>query len=88
MRNQQIKIDKERCIGCGLCTKVCVTHNIKFQDKKIPIEVINQILEAGRLTHTAKNMQDVSFVVLDKENMCNDLSIRISRCKISAVCTT
>lgn len=41
----------------------------QFQDKKIPIEVINQILEARRLTHTAKNMQDVSFVVLDKENM-------------------
>lgn len=39
----------------------------QFQDKKIPREVISQILEAGRLTHTAKNMQDVSFVVLDKE---------------------
>lgn len=38
-----------------------------FQNKKIPEEVIEQVLEAGRLTHTAKNMQDVSFVVLDKE---------------------
>ena len=39
----------------------------QFQNKKIPIDIINQILEAGRLTHTAKNMQDVSFVVLDSE---------------------
>lgn len=38
-----------------------------FKDKQIPKEVIDQILEAGRLTHTAKNQQDVSFVVLDKE---------------------
>ena len=29
--------------------------------------MVRQILEAGRLTHTAKNMQDVSFVVLEKE---------------------
>ncbi|MCA5962555.1 nitroreductase family protein [Blautia sp. RD014234] len=39
----------------------------QFRDKKIPKEIMDQILEAGRLTHTAKNMQDVSFVVLDKE---------------------
>lgn len=38
-----------------------------FQDKKIPENVVDQILEAGRLTHTAKNSQDVSFIVLDKE---------------------
>lgn len=39
----------------------------RFQRKDVPAEVIGQILEAGRLTHTAKNMQDVSFVVLKKE---------------------
>lgn len=39
----------------------------RFQQKKVPAEVIEQILEAGRLTHTAKNMQDVSFVVLEQE---------------------
>lgn len=130
MKNHQVKIDTEKCIGCGLCAKTCVAHNIElkdkkarvvldecvmcgqctavcpkeaisisgydtrqveknrpaplnpqdvldvirfrrsirqFQNKKIPEEVIRQILEAGRLTHTAKNLQDVSFVVLDKE---------------------
>ena len=39
----------------------------QFQKKEIPHAVLEQILEAGRLTHTAKNMQDVSFVVLEKE---------------------
>ncbi len=38
-----------------------------FQNKSIPTEIIEQVLEAGRLTHTAQNMQDVSFVVLDKK---------------------
>ncbi len=130
MKQHQVKIDTEKCIGCGLCAKICVAHNItihhkkartvsddcilcghctavcpkkavtisgykaqsiekqaeirlnpdevlevirfrrsirKFKQEKIPKEVIRQILEAGRLTHTAKNMQDVSFVVIDKE---------------------
>lgn len=39
----------------------------QFKKKEIPHNVLEQILEAGRLTHTAKNMQDVSFVVLDKK---------------------
>lgn len=40
-------------------------RNIKKTE--ISKDIIQQILEAGRLTHTASNMQDVSFVVLDKE---------------------
>lgn len=123
-------IDNDKCVGCGMCAKVCVAHNIainnkkaetilddcikcgqctavcpkeaisisgydemqidkkedvrlnpddvlevirfrrsirQFKQKEVPREVIEQILEAGRLTHTAKNLQDVSFVVLDKE---------------------
>lgn len=50
----------------------------KFQQKEIPKEVIRQILEAGRLTHTAKNMQDVSFVVLDQEkNRMEQMAVSI-----------
>lgn len=128
-QRHQVMIDKSKCIGCGMCVKVCVAHNItihqkkagtlsgdcllcgqctavcpkmaisvsgyntrqdenkhirlkpedvlevirfrrtirNFKEKEIPNEIIGQILEAGRLTHTAKNMQDVSFVLLDKE---------------------
>lgn len=39
----------------------------RFKDADIPDEIIAQILEAGRLTHTAKNAQDVSFIVLKNE---------------------
>lgn len=130
MKQPQIVIDADKCVGCGLCSKVCVAHNLEiknkkvnkvmdscimcgqcsavcpkeaislegfddrqikktedirlnpddvlhtirfrrsvrnFKEEKVTKEVIEQILEAGRLTHTAKNMQDVSFVVLDKE---------------------
>ncbi|MFQ8707069.1 MAG: nitroreductase family protein [Thomasclavelia sp.] len=130
MKNHKVKIDTDKCIGCGLCTRVCVAHNIEVKNKKANIlldncltcgqctavcpkkavlitgyktqqieksdkislnpneilnvirfrrtirqfknkdiskKVIEQILEAGRLTHTAKNKQDVSFIVLDKE---------------------
>lgn len=130
MEQHHVVIDTNKCIGCGLCSKVCVTHNLvinqntartlnntcimcgqcsavcpqkaialdgyksgqiektddvrlvpedimnvirfrrsirSFQKKEIPAEVMEQILEAGRLTHTAKNMQDVSFVVLTSQ---------------------
>ncbi|CAK7079880.1 MAG: Ion-translocating oxidoreductase complex subunit B [Eubacterium sp.] len=39
----------------------------QFQDREIPKAVLAQVLEAGRITHTAKNMQDVSLIVLDRE---------------------
>lgn len=130
MNEHIINIDKEKCIGCGMCCKDCVASNIvienskaevhqnnclqcghcvavcpkeaitisnyptlpisknnevrlnpqevldvirfrrsvrHFQDKPIHKEIIKQIIEAGRFTHTAKNMQDVSYVVLDKQ---------------------
>ena len=130
MERHQVMIDTSKCVGCGMCAKVCVAHNIvindkkagillndclmcgqctavcphkaisisgyhsefkdktedvrlnpedilevirfrrsirRFEQKEIPKEIIGQILEAGRLTHTAKNMQDVSFVILDRE---------------------
>lgn len=41
----------------------------KFKTKDIYYERIGQILEAGRLSHTVKNKQDVSFVILDKEKI-------------------
>lgn len=143
MKQHQVRIDKERCVGCGMCVKVCVAHNIEIKEKKaevlldgcimcgqcsavcpkkaitvsgyeegpvekqgdvrlnpdevidvirfrrsirrfkkegIPKEVMGQILEAGRLTHTAKNMQDVSFVVLDKEkNRLEQMAVKVFR---------
>lgn len=51
-----------------------------FKQTEIPQEVLAQILEAGRLTHTAKNMQDVSFVVLNKEkDRLEQMAVRLFR---------
>ncbi|MEY8358173.1 nitroreductase family protein [Anaerotruncus colihominis] len=124
---KQIAINLDNCTGCGLCSKVCVAHNLviiqnkankimdncvmcgqcsavcpqraislegcgngqidktndirlvpediinvirfrrsirNFKKTEIPKEAMERILEAGRLTHTARNMQDVSYVVL------------------------
>ena len=51
-----------------------------FQETPVPGEVIAQVLEAGRLTHTAKNSQEVSFVVLDKErDRIEKMAVRVFR---------
>ena len=143
MEGHQVSIDSTKCIGCGVCAKVCAAHNIiinykkaktlsdhclmcgqcsavcpkeaisitnysveqivkkeenrlnpddvlnvirfrrtirQFKQKEIPSEVISQILETGRLTHTAKNMQDVSFIVLDREkNRIEQMAVSLFR---------
>ena len=143
MTTHQITINHDHCIGCGLCTKTCVAHNIELQNRKaslklptclmcgqcaaicpqqaihisgyacnmeendtpihlqpqevldviryrrsirqfqqtsVPDNVIHQILEAGRLTHTAKNMQDVSFIVLQQnKDQIEELAVRLFR---------
>ncbi len=142
INQHHIKIDREKCIGCGLCEKDCVARNIaledgkaciqaqdcmlcghcaaicpkaavsisgygeepvpgradrlnpeavlevirhrrtirQFQDREIPESVLSQVLEAGRMTHTAKNMQDVSFIVLDREKAkIEQMAVRLFR---------
>lgn len=143
MIQKQVMIDTEKCIGCGMCSKVCAAHNLKIKNKKattimdscilcgqcsavcpkkailmvgcgdgqiektgefrlnpdgvlntirfrrsirnfkkteISKDIIEQILEAGRLTHTAKNMQDVSFVVLDQEKQqIEEIAVKMFR---------
>lgn len=143
MEKAQLVIDTEKCIGCGLCSKICAASNLEIKDKKavtimdncimcgqcsavcprkaisidgcgdcqiektaenylnpndvlntirfrrsirsfkkteISGDIIEQILEAGRLTHTAKNMQDVSYVVLEKEkNRIEQMAVKLFR---------
>lgn len=143
MAGHVIKINHNKCIGCGICVKACVANNIElkggkaclisnncimcghcvavcpqeavsisgyetgpttktgdirlnpgevldvirfrrsvrqFRDEKIPNNVLEQVLEAGRLTHTAKNMQDVSFAVLGKEQArIEQIAVRLFR---------
>lgn len=52
----------------------------RFKQTEISNKIIEQILEAGRLTHTAKNMQDVSFVVLNAQrNRVEQMAVRLFR---------
>lgn len=52
----------------------------QFKDQDIPEPVMDQILEAGRLTHTSKNAQDVSFIVLDqKKQEIEAIAVRLLR---------
>lgn len=143
MKQNQVIIDTEKCIGCGLCSKVCAAHNLVISNKKattimndcimcgqctaicpqkaisiprykdkqmektedvrlnpnevlntirfrrtirsfkqteVSQEIIEQILEAGRLTHTAENKQDVSFVVLSSQkDRIEKMAVKIFR---------
>lgn len=143
MKQHEVIIDRDKCIGCGLCSKICVAHNLVINNKKantvmgdcimcgqcsaicpqkailiagyendliekqkdihlnpddvlnvirfrrsirnfkrteISEEIVEQILEAGRLTHTAKNLQDVSFIVLNKEKEAIEkMAVRVFR---------
>lgn len=52
----------------------------KFKNRQVPKEASQQILEAGRLTHTAGNAQGVSFVVLDQEkNAMEAIAVNLFR---------
>ena len=57
----------------------------KFSDKPLPKEVIDEILEAGRLAPTAKNLQEQKIYVLTKPE---DLSLvdELTPCRYGAPC--
>jgi len=39
----------------------------QYQDRPLELELIKQIIEAGRYTPTASNRQELTFIVIDKE---------------------
>ena len=52
----------------------------KFKDKEVSSEIVNQIIEAGRYTPSAKNSQDVSYIVLDnKKGMYEEVAVKFFR---------
>lgn len=130
MKDHIIQVDKNLCIGCGLCSGDCPVNNIiikekkaviksqdcikcghceaicpkaaitltgfsektmeiteestlnpkdllmalktrrtirNFKDREVPLEIIQQIIEAGRVTPSAKNAQNVSYIVLGED---------------------
>ncbi len=101
IENKKSVIKKQDCLMCGHCARICPTKAItltgfdeppieltnkpkldsdellmaiksrrsirKFKDKEVSSEIIKQIIEAGRYTPSAKNSQDVSYIVLDNK---------------------
>lgn len=37
MKNHKVTIETDKCVGCGVCAKVCVAHNIRLNNKKAEI---------------------------------------------------
>lgn len=35
MRRHQVRIDTDKCVGCGMCAKICVANNITINHKKV-----------------------------------------------------
>lgn len=101
IKDKKSVIKNQDCIKCGHCSAICPTAAItltgfddepieiknettvdsnellmaiksrrtirKFKNKEVPSEIIQQIIEAGRFTPSAKNSQDVSYIVLDNK---------------------
>ena len=55
----------------------------KFSDKKVEKEKIEQILEAGRLAPTAKNLQPIKIYVVESKEGLEKVD-RASRCRYNA----
>lgn len=52
----------------------------KFKDKEVSSEIVKQIIEAGRYTPSAKNSQDVSYIVLDnKKRIYEEVAVKFFR---------
>ncbi|CZR98571.1 MULTISPECIES: nitroreductase family protein [Clostridioides] len=101
IKNKKSVIKNQDCLMCGHCSAICPKEAItltgfndppieltkkpnldpdellmaiksrrsirKFKDKDVSSEIVKQIIEAGRYTPSAKNSQDVSYIVLDNK---------------------
>ncbi|WP_042272529.1 nitroreductase family protein [[Clostridium] dakarense] len=52
----------------------------KFKNKEVTSEIIEQIIESGRFTPSAKNAQDVSYIVLgDDKSKYEEIAVKFFR---------
>ena len=114
IENKKSVIKKEDCLMCGHCAAICPVNAItltgfdeppieltekpnldsdellmaiksrrtirNFKEKEVSPEIVKQIIEAGRYTPSAKNSQDVSYIVLDKEKaVCEEAAVKFFR---------
>ncbi len=74
--DKQTLLDSRQLLD-ALKTRRSIRH---FKTEPIDPEVIDRIIEAGRLTPTAKNAQDVSFIVLkDGKDKYERIAVRLFR---------
>ena len=49
MKQHQVEIDTSKCIGCGMCTRVCSAHSREIKDKKA-VTLLDDCLMCGQCT--------------------------------------
>lgn len=114
MKDKKAVIKDQNCIKCGHCVAICPKAAItmtgfdepsieftkqptldsnellmaikarrtirKFKNKEVPLEIVEQIIEAGRFTPSAKNTQDVSYVVLgENKGKYEEIAVKLFR---------
>lgn len=47
MNQRQVIADIDKCIGCGLCSEVCATHNLVVNNNKVN-SVMNHCVMCGQ----------------------------------------
>ena len=61
-----LKVDREKCIGCGLCVKACVSHGLSMEKKKA---VVN---DHCTLCGICVDSCHVGAISLEKESVISD----------------
>lgn len=71
---EQVRLNPEELLG-AIKTRRSIRN---FTSEKVPEEVIQMILEAGRLAPTGTNAQGTSYVVLEKNlNACEKIAVKM-----------
>lgn len=114
IENKKSVIKNQDCLMCGHCAAICPKEAItltgfdeppieltnkpnldpdellmaikarrsirKFKDKEVSSEIVKQIIEAGRYTPSAKNSQDVSYIVLgENKGKYEEVAVKLFR---------
>ena len=59
MAEHVINIDKEKCIGCGMCRKDCAAHNIVIENHKARV-LSNDCIMCGHCAAVCPKMPSLS----------------------------
>ena len=74
MEGVSIEVDKEICVGCGTCFKVCIYDAMKMVDGKAFIDQ-NECLGCGRCERTCPN--EAISITIDDYDRIDELIARI-----------